>query len=150
MGKLFNTLFNKTFSLTISTSLLLLSGCMQSQVSNEYQVPFTSRSDTTISASDNTIKLVNAVFYQAFIGGDWRYKGSTRQKNSINAYIQIPDELDMSQEAQENYLQQAICPSAQHQQMWKELKDATLAVHIYTYKRKYSLYANCINPLITG
>jgi hypothetical protein len=150
MGMIFNTLVNKNFSLTLSALLLLLSGCMQSHVSDEYQAPYTSLSDTTISASDNTIKMVNAVFYQSFIGGDWQYKGSTRQKNNINAYIQIAEQLDMSDKAQENYLQQAICPSAQHQQMWQELKGATLAVHIYTYKRKYSTYTNCINPLTTG
>ena len=150
MGTSFNTLVNRHFSFMLSALLLLLSGCMQSHVSDEYQAPYTSLSDTTISASDNTIKMVNAVFYQSFIGGDWQYKGSTRQKNNINAYIQIAEQLDMSDEAQENYLQQAICPSAQHQQMWKELKGATLAVHIYTYKRKYSIYTNCINPLTTG
>ncbi|WP_340680373.1 hypothetical protein [Paraglaciecola sp.] len=144
------TLNNRLTAIISSLLLMLLSGCMQSHVSTNFKTPSTPFSDTTISASDNTIKMVNAVFYQSFIGGDWQYKGSTRQKDGINAYIQIAEQLDMSQEAQENYLQQAICPSIQHQQMWKALKSETLVVHIYTYKRKYSLYANCINPLITG
>ncbi|WP_340680750.1 hypothetical protein [Paraglaciecola sp.] len=147
MDILFSTLFNKRFSIIFSVSLLLLSGCMQSQYAADFRTPFPPISDSSISATDNTVKMVNAVFYQSFIGGEWQYKGSTNLKNSINAYIQIPEELDMNEEAQENYLQQAICPAAQHQQMWKALNDKTLVVHIYTYKRKYSQYANCINPL---
>ena len=145
-----NAGLNKIAPWFLTVLALLTSGCMQSKMSAELNTSLPAESDTTISATDNTIKMVNAVFYQSFIGGDWRYKGSTRQNNSINAYIQIPNQLDMSEEAQQNYLQQAICPSAQHQQMWQALQDQTLAVHIYTYKRKYSLYANCINPLVTG
>ena len=142
--------FNRLVAVLLTISSLGLSGCMQSQMSVELDTALPTGSDTNISATDNTIKMVNAVFYQSFIGGDWRYKGSTRQNNSINAYIQIPSQLDMSEEAQQNYLQQAICPSAQHQQMWQALKNQTLAVHIYTYKRKYSLHADCINPFKVG
>ncbi|KXI29766.1 hypothetical protein [Paraglaciecola hydrolytica] len=150
MSILFTTWFNKRFSITISLLLLALSGCMQNQYAADFRTPFPPIADSRIAATDNTVKMVNAVFYQSFIGGEWQYQGSTNLKNSINAYIQIPERLDMSEEAQENYLQQAICPAAQHEKMWQALNDKTLVVHIYTYKRKYSLYANCINPYTTG
>ena len=47
---------------------LLTSGCMQSKMSAELNTSLPAESDTTISATDNTIKMVNAVFYQSFIG----------------------------------------------------------------------------------
>lgn len=124
-----------------------LSACMQSNAATEFESGYIS-TDDSISATDNTIKLVNSVFYQNFMGGDWRYKGSIRQRDTINAYIQIPEQLNMSQEEQENYLKLAICPSANNLKLWQEIKDSKLAVHIYTYKRKYSTYAMCDNPLV--
>lgn len=149
MFKSVSILSNKTYKLCATSLMcLLLNACMQSNASVEQFDVFV-ETDTRIPATDNTIKMVNAVFYQNFLGGDWRYQGSTRQNNSINAYIQIPEQLNMSKEAQHNYLTQAICPSANQHALWNEIKDTQLTVHIYTYKRKYSFYAKCNNPNIS-
>ena len=99
--------------------------------------------------TDNTLKIVNAAFYQTFVLGDWRYKGARNLGGTINAYIQIPGPLDMTKEVQKSYLQKAICPSSANTSMWNEISGIPLSVHIYTHKQKNSLYVNCIDPLIS-
>lgn len=127
-------------------SLATLSGCMQSKAAENY---FTSAPRATVTPiSDNTLKMVNSAFYQVFMGGEWRYKGARNKNGSINAYIQIPQELDMSVDAQKNYLKQAICPSAQHKRMWEEIQGTALSVHLYIHTQKRSVFANCDNPLV--
>ena len=98
--------------------------------------------------TDNTLKLVNSAFTQSFLGGDWRYKGASKKNGAINAYIQIPRDLDMSEDAQKNYLKQAICPSVQHQAMWSEIQSIPLYVHVYTHTKKSSVYSGCTNPIV--
>lgn len=126
----------------VMLAVLTLSGCMQGKVATDFEYSFVTV-DGVIAPTDNTLKLVNAVFYQNFIGGEWRFKGSTRINDTINAYIQIPQQLDMSQSEQENYLQVAICPSAQNKALWSEIQGNKLAVHIYIHKRKYSTFVIC-------
>jgi hypothetical protein len=126
-------------------SSFMLGGCLQHHESYDFAENFAS-ADSNISASDNTIKLVNSAFYQAFIGGAWRYKGAVRSNGTINAYIQIPDPLNMTEAAQQDYLKQAICPSSNHHKMWQEIKGTTLAVHVYTNTRTRSTFAYCDNP----
>jgi hypothetical protein len=100
--------------------------------------------------TDNTLKIVNAAFYQTFILGDWRYKGARNRGGTITAYIQIPEPLDMSKEVQKSYLLKAICPSSAHTSMWNEIDGIPLSIHIYTHKQKHSLHVDCINPLRAG
>jgi hypothetical protein len=99
-----------------------------------------------IPVSNDAIKIVNRSFQDVFIGSEWRYKGAKTQGKVINAYIQIPDELNMSRALQKNYVRQAICPSAEHKEMWNEIKGTQLSVHLYVGKQKKSVYANCTNP----
>jgi hypothetical protein len=116
----------------------------------------TTGSEITTSAksqkhiTDNTLKIVNAAFYQTFVLGDWRYKGARNLGGTINAYIQIPRPLDMTKEVQKSYLKQAICPSSAHTSMWNEIGGIPLSIHIYTHKQKNSLYVDCKNPLSAG
>jgi hypothetical protein len=145
MGKKSNILAKAAGLLSIGLLISSLSGCMQGNAATDIEYTFVTV-DGIIPPSDNTIKLVNAVFYKNFIGGDWRFKGSTRVNDTINAYIQIPQQLEMSQSAQENYLKMAICPSVQNTQLWNEIKESKLAVHIYTHKRKYSTFVLCARP----
>ncbi|MDP5032530.1 MAG: hypothetical protein NWQ54_23095 [Paraglaciecola sp.] len=138
-------MFKKYLSLFAMLFLFgALSGCMQGKAATDIDYTFAT-ADGTIEPSDNTIKLVNAVFYKNFIGGDWRFKGSARVNDTINAYIQIPQQLQMSLHEQENYLKGAICPSSQNKALWEEIKGNKLAVHIYTHKRKYSTFVICEN-----
>ena len=140
------TINNIICGLTTSLIWITLSGCMQSNAA-------TTDSEVTNSAkqqkliSDNTLKIVNAAFYQTFVLGDWRYKGARNNGGTINAYIQIPAPLNMSEEVQKSYLKKAICPSSAHTSMWNEVDNIPLSVHIYTHKPKHSLYVNCTNPL---
>ncbi|NCP64351.1 MAG: hypothetical protein GW763_00930 [Paraglaciecola sp.] len=126
-------------------SLFMLGGCLQHHERYYFAENFAS-AEPSIAASDNTIKLVNSAFYQAFIGGAWRYKGAVRSNGRINAYIQIPDPLNMTEAAQQDYLKQAICPSSNHHKMWQEIKGTTLAVHVYTNTRSHTTFAYCDNP----
>jgi hypothetical protein len=144
MSKRMNIFSEFVMMLTLAFAMCTLPGCMKSNAATETDYTFAT-ADDAIPPSDNTIKLVNAVFYKNFIGGDWRFKGALRVNDTINAYIQIPHQLEMSQSEQENYLQVAICPSAQNKALWDEIKGNKLAVHIYTHKRKYSTFVVCEN-----
>jgi hypothetical protein len=145
MGKQSNIMVKVTGLLSVGLLIGSITGCMQGNAATDVEYTFVTV-DGIIPPSDNTIKLVNSVFYKNFIGGDWRFKGSTRVNDTINAYIQIPQQLEMSQSAQENYLKMAICPSVQNTQLWNEIKESKLAVHIYTHKRKYSTFVLCASP----
>ncbi|MFT4809223.1 MAG: hypothetical protein ACI9LX_002566 [Paraglaciecola sp.] len=148
MSKFKECTINKAiYGLSALLISVTLSGCMQSNAAT---------SDSEIAAkpekviTDNTLKIVNAAFYQTFVLGDWRYKGARNLGGTINAYIQIPAPLDMSKEVQKSYLQKAICPSSANTSMWNEVGGIPLSVHIYTHKQNQSLYVNCINPLISA
>ncbi|WP_293750289.1 hypothetical protein [uncultured Paraglaciecola sp.] len=135
----------------LSTCLIwiTLSGCIQSKAATtDSEVSLSAKQQKLIS--DNTLKIVNAAFYQTFVLGDWRYKGARNSGGTINAYIQIPRPLDMSLEVQKSYLKKAICPSSAHTSMWNEIDNIPLSVHIYTHKPKHSLYVNCTNPFSAG
>lgn len=144
MNHMFNSFKNRFFLSLIALLASITSSCMESKAATDIDSSFVI-ADGIIAPSDNTIKLVNAVFYKSFIGGDWRFKGAIRAANTINAYIQIPKQLDMSQSDQENYLKVAICPSALNKALWNEIKGSKLAVHIYTQQRKQSTSVICDN-----
>lgn len=126
--------------------MAILNGCMQSNAATTNDTQSSSASTKTV-ITDNTLKIVNAAFYQTFVLGEWRYKGARDLGGTINAYIQIPAQLDMSKELQKSYLRKIICPSAAHKTMWNEVNDIPLSIHIYTHKQKHSLYVDCKNPL---
>jgi hypothetical protein len=131
-------------ALTVSLSMGL-TACMQgfSVAETAAQAP----------ASDNipqlALKRVNQTFKTSFMMGDWYYQGATAVKGGIDAYIQIPSELDMDPEYQRNYLRQSVCPKADNQQLWKELSGLSLSVHLYTYNKRFSVHATCENPLVS-
>jgi hypothetical protein len=140
---------NAIYALSAVLIWVLLSNSMQSNAATS--AGNTANSTTPKkSISDNTLKVVNAAFYQTFVLGDWRYKGARNLGGTINAYIQIPAPLDMTRERQKSYLQTAICPSSDNITMWNEIDDIPLSIHIYVHKQKNSLYVNCTNPLIAG
>lgn len=128
---------------------LTLSSCMQSKAATT-DVSGIAASGSQKLITDNTLKIVNAAFYQTFVLGDWRYKGARNLGGTINAYIQIPVPLDMSKEVQKSYLRQAICPSSAHTNMWNEIEGIPLSIHIYIHKQKHSLHVECLNPLNAG
>lgn len=92
------------------------------------------------------LKVVNLTFRSSMMGGDWRYQGAQAVNGTINAYIQIPEKLNMSQSRQENYLRMSLCPSS-NKPMWKQIKGIPLSVHVYTMNKKHTVFANCINPM---
>ena len=105
-----------------------------------------SSQQATGELSKQTIAQVKNIFHTNFVYGDWRFQGVQVVKNSINAYIQIPDPLDMAEKQQKVYIQQVICPSAQNAQMWLSIKNHPLWVHLYTHDKRYGVYAECTNP----
>ncbi len=127
--------------------VLGLGGCIQSKAVASSD-PSSSPVRASVQITENTLKVVNATFYEKFVLGDWRYKGAKSQAGEINAYIKIPAPLDMDAEVQKQYLQQIICPSSMHKSMWKEVKHTPLSIHIYTNKPKNSVYVHCQNPYL--
>jgi hypothetical protein len=152
MCKIKNSIINKIiYGLSAFLISITFSSCMQNNAANtsgESEIVTADNQQSLIT--DNTLKIVNAAFYQTFILGDWRYKGARNLGGTINAYIQIPAPLDMSKEVQKSYLQKAICPSSANTSMWNEINGIPLSIHIYTHKPKHSLHVNCINPLSAG
>lgn len=119
-----------------------LSGCIQSSAAER----FVYHSD--VEVPEATLKAVNSNFYTSFNAGDWYYKGAEAMNGTINAYIQIPHKLNMSVSDQKNYLRQAICPTSEKTSLWNNLKGIPLSVHIYTYNKKFTVYAHCENPMV--
>ncbi|MFT5838143.1 MAG: hypothetical protein ACI9UT_000634 [Flavobacteriales bacterium] len=128
---------------------ITLSGCIQSNAKTIDAKELTSSKSQSL-ITDNTLKIVNAAFYQTFVLGDWQYKGARNLGGTINAYIQIPAPLDMSKKFQRSYLQKAICPSSANTDMWNEINGISLSIHIYTHRQNHSLHVDCINPTTTG
>lgn len=120
----------------------LLTGCIQGVAAEK----FAYKESTPVT--ENALKAVNTKFYSSFSMGGWYYKGAEAINGTINAYIQIPDKLDMKREDQKNYLRQAICPSTGKKSFWKELNGIPLSVHIYTFNKKFTVYAHCDNPTV--
>lgn len=150
MRKLKEGTINKAiYALFVLLIWTTLSSCMQNHAATtESEMATSSRQQKTIT--DNTLKVVNAAFYQTFVLGEWRYKGARNLGGKINAYIQIPAPLEMTKEVQKSYLRTAICPSSAHKNMWNEIDGIPLSIHIYTHKQNHSLYVDCKNPLSAG
>ncbi|WP_143872767.1 hypothetical protein [Catenovulum sediminis] len=105
-------------------------------------------SDSTAKIPSDVLTLVNQTFQSNFVYGDWRFQGTQVINNSINAYIQIPDKLELSEKQQKQYIQMVICPSQDKAQMWLTTRDYPIWVHLYTHDKKYGVYAQCTNPHI--
>lgn len=95
----------------------------------------------------STVSSVNRSFHQTFSVGNWRYQGAKANSGKVNAYIKIPEKLDMDLSVQHQYLQQVICPSAENLDLWLQLKHVELLVHIYTVSKQKTVSATCANPL---
>ena len=119
-----------------------LSACMQ-----DMDIRITRFADkSALTVSENTLKTVNRAFYASFTAGDWYYQGAKVSNGTVNAYIQIPQKLDMDTELQEKYLREAICPKADKVELWNTLQHIGLEVHIYTFSKMQSVSARCDNP----
>jgi hypothetical protein len=150
MSKFKKCTINKAiYGLSVLLVWTTFSSCMQSNAATtDSEIAALAKPQKLIT--DNTLKVVNAAFYQTFILGEWRYKGARSLGGKINAYIQIPAPLEMSKDVQKSYLRTAICPSSAHTSMWKEINGIPLSIHIYTHKQNHSLYVDCKNPLNAG
>lgn len=131
-----------TIFATVTAAMALLTGCIQSSAAEKFAYP------DQVDISETAIRAVNTSFQMSFSMGGWYYKGAEAMNGTINAYIQIPNRLDMSQSDQKNYLRQSICPSAHQTEFWQQLKGIPLSVHIYTFNKKFTVYAHCENPTV--
>lgn len=130
--------------LVIMTSMLstvLLSGCMKSNAATQISY------QSDVEVTESMLRTVNAVFRTSFPGGAWRYQGAQAINGTINAYIQIPEKLQMSKENQISYLKMSLCPSSTKHALWNEIKGIPLSVHVYTMNKKHTVFANCTNPV---
>lgn len=101
----------------------------------------------TYLVDEKALKTVDRTFYGAFRLGEWRYKGVNANIGEVNVYIQIPQALNMNDDVQERYLQQVICPRGDNLEMWHQLRQVDLNIHIYTHSKNRSVSAVCLNPL---
>lgn len=126
----------------IAVSQFGLSGCIQgkSYASTQFD------SIEQVEVTDALLRSVNASFHNTFVGGDWYYQGAEEVKGEIYAYIQIPKRMQLSSSQQKHYLQKAICPNAKNTELWDELENVPLSVHVYTINKRYTVYAQCNNP----
>lgn len=90
---------------------------------------------------------MDRTFYGAFRLGEWRYQGVNASVGSVNVYIQIPQKLAMERDVQERYLQQVICPRGDNLEMWHQLRQVDLNIHLYTQSKTRTVSAVCVNPL---
>lgn len=125
----------------ILASSLVTTGCMKSMAATQLS------QNEDLPVTESMIKSVNAAFRTTFLGGDWYYQGAQAVNGTINAYIQIPEKLNMSRRDQINYLKQSLCPSSTKRFMWKQLKDVPLSVHVYTFNKQHTIYADCTKPV---
>ena len=123
----------------VSTSLL--SGCMKSSAATQISY------QTDVEVTDSMLRMVNAAFRTSILGGDWRYQGAQAINGTINAYVQIPEKLNMSRKNTINYLKMSLCPSSKKHAMWRQIKGVPLSVHVYTMNKKHTVFANCANPV---
>ena len=140
-SKLFKNLNGLLVGAVVLASTML-TGCIQSSAAEKFAYSGSS------PVTEDAIKAVNSSFYTNFAAGGWYYKGAEAINGTINAYIQIPNRLDMKPTDQKNYLRQAICPSAGKTDFWNQLKGIPLSVHIYTYNKKFTVFAHCENPTV--
>ncbi|BDX05940.1 hypothetical protein [Planctobacterium marinum] len=103
--------------------------------------------DSDETVTEPMLKSVNAAFRTSILGGDWYYQGAQAVNGTINAYIQIPEKLNMSKDEQEKYLKMPLCPSSAKRYMWNKIKGVPLSVHVYTFNKKHTVYADCDNPM---
>ncbi|MCU4676133.1 hypothetical protein N7931_10880 [Catenovulum sp. 2E275] len=145
-------LFTQLKQLKLTTTLLInsafilvcsqLSGCNQASA---YQL--NDNNQTAQQAIPKTVvQNVQRTFQAKFVYGDWRFSETRVIKNSINAFIQIPDKLNMSKEQQQNYISQMICPAKHNSDFWQQVAPHELWVHLYTHDKRYSVYSKCDNP----
>ncbi|WP_416305322.1 hypothetical protein [Neptunicella sp. SCSIO 80796] len=125
-------------------TLLTQSGCMQGQTyasTPEGDAP-------SASVPDNTLKIVNGVFYTSLTRSNWYYKGARAFNGTINAYIEAPGELEMNKANLQEYMQVSICPGVDKQMLWQQLHNITLNVHLYTEGNRRGIRTECRNPLV--
>lgn len=108
-------------------------------------VRFANKSSYMVTAQ--TLQTVDRSFYAAFYLGNWRYKGANATYGEVNAYIQIPEKLDLDVDVQRQYIKQVLCPNKGNLDLWHQLKHVDLQLHIYTQARTKSISATCRNPL---
>lgn len=122
---------------------LVLTACIQN-----FNVDVPRYADkSSLMVSKSTIVKINRTFYGNFSQGNWNYKGAKARAGQVNAYIQIPQELNLQPAVQEKYLRDMICPDSSDLELWSQLKHVKLFVHLYTTSKSKSISATCVNPL---
>lgn len=136
----------KALNIKVVTILLISTlsiGACKQMLSSDI-VRYADRS--TYMVSDQALRSVDRAFYSSFSVGNWYYQGAKAKFGEVNAYIQIPQKLDMPDDVQQRYLKQIVCPKADQTDLWYQLKDIDLSVHVYTFTKQKSVSATCINP----
>ncbi|GAA0852894.1 hypothetical protein [Aliiglaciecola litoralis] len=108
-------------------------------------VRFADRS--TYMVTEQTLRSVDRSFYGSFHYGEWRYKGAQAKFGEVNAFIQIPKQLDMDSSVQQQYIIQVLCPDQDNLELWYQLKHVNLQLHLYSHSKHSSVSATCYNPL---
>lgn len=102
------------------------------------------------SVTDEQLKLVRQHLYKDLRYGNWRLDEIKDIKGEINAFIRIPEKLDMSKVQAQDYIRLALCPEGD-KAFWETLDDVTLALHLYTNKVAGKIinttWANCKSKL---
>lgn len=142
IAKIRNPLRKLQLFMLLLVSGSVLSGCMQSNAASQFL------HDSENTVTEPMLKSVNSAFRTTILGGDWYYQGAQAVNGTINAYIQIPDKLNMSRDEQEKYLKMSLCPSSAKKYMWQKIKNVPLSVHVYTMNKKHTVFAHCDNPIV--
>ncbi|MDN4501169.1 hypothetical protein QX776_02060 [Alteromonadaceae bacterium BrNp21-10] len=128
----------------VVVSSFMTSGCIQGQ---SFAATFNGDAPSA-SVPDNTLKIVKGAFYTSLSRGDWYFKGAHATNGNINAYIQVPEKLNMDKSNIKNYVKHVICPNVGDDFMWQKLEHITLNVHIYTKGDRRGVKEQCSNPLV--
>ena len=122
---------------------LILTACIQT-----FNADVTRYADkSALMVTESTLTKINRTFYGNLSNGDWTYEGANARAGVVNAYIKIPQQLNLKPEIQVQYLHDIVCPAQEELALWREMKHVDLSVHVYTKKKSKSISATCTNPL---
>ena len=131
--------------LVITLVTLGTSACKQILDSDYTVVRFADKNSYMVT--DDALRRVDRTFYAAFQLGEWRYTGANARSGQVNAFIQMPQRLALSNAVQQQYIQQVLCPGEDNLELWHQLKNVDLQLHIYTQSKQKTVSATCLNPL---
>lgn len=123
----------------------LTSGCNQASA---YTQGEEHKKGASVKVTEQVKQLAYHSFHNRFVYGSWRFTGIEVIKNELNAYIQIPEKLDMTSEQQIAYIKSRLCPAA-NDPLWQTSPMPEIWVHMYTFNKLHGNYAKCEKPNIT-